>query len=313
MKPKIPVEMDKTYELKIERLTHDGLGIARVSGFLVFVHDALPGEVVRAKITGIKKKYAHAIATQHLEKSEARITPACPIFAKCGGCQIQHLDYRAQLEFKRDLVASNLRKIAKLEHPLVAPTIGMATPYRYRNKTQVPFARCDGKIIAGFYENRSHHIIDMDACLVQTEVADAIIAHMKQLCGQLNIEPYNERSHTGVLRHVIVRTGFNTDEIMVILVTTACELPNQELLIQRLRAEFGRIVSIAHNINPDQTNVIFGKETRIIYGKPYLKDSLDGLDFLISPRSFYQVNPIQTEIMYQKVIEFAALAPTDVV
>jgi len=313
MENKVPVKMGGEYELQIESLTHDGLGIGRVSGFLVFVHDALPGEFVVAKVTQTKKKYAHAIVVKHIHKSENRVEPPCPIFEKCGGCQIQHMDYKAQLEFKTALVSSNLKKIAKLENPPVLDTIGMENPLRYRNKTQIPFSRQDGKVVAGFYEGRSHHIVDMDSCLAQTEEADAIINMMKQLCEELGIFPYDERSHAGILRHVVVRTGFNTGEIMIILVTKTCDLPNQMALVKRLKAEFPKIVSVAHNINPRKTNVIFGDETCIIYGKPYFKDTLDGIKFLISPRSFYQVNPIQTEVLYNKVVEFAAIAPTDVV
>ena len=314
MKKGIPIKIGQLYDVLIEDLSHDGLGIARLDGFLLFIKDSLPGERVVARITNIKKKYAHAENLELLQQSPHRTKPLCPLFNQCGGCQIQHLDYSSQLEFKRNIVVRNLQKFAKIENPPVAEVLGIDDPWRYRNKTQVPFGRdVDGQIVAGFYQNRSHEIVDMPECLVQTDDADAIVTFVKKFATKHQIEPYNESLQTGVLRHVVTRKGFNSGEIMVILVTKTDELPMQNLLVRQLVDEFPAVKSVVHNVNPANTNVIFGDQTTTIYGANYITDSLDGLDFLISARSFYQVNPVQTEVLYKTALEFANIGPDDIV
>ena len=314
MKKEIPVKVGQLCDVVIEDLSHDGLGIARVDGFLLFVKNALPSERVVARIISAKKKYAHAESLEILQPSPNRIVASCPLFEQCGGCQIQHMNYQAQLDFKQSIVMRNLEKFAKIEQPLVAPVLGMDDPWRYRNKTQVPFGRdTGGNIVAGFYQNRTHEIVDMPACLVQTEVADTIVATVKKFATDHQIEPYNEALQTGVLRHVVTRIGFNSGEIMVVLITKTTKLPMQNLLVQQLVTEFPAITSVVHNVNPANTNVIFGEQTTTIYGADYIKDSLDGLDFLISARSFYQVNPVQTEVLYKMAVDFAEIGPDDIV
>ena len=179
--------------------------------------------------------------------------------------QVQHLSYEGQLKMKHDTVVNHLKRIGHIEDANVLPTIGMQNPSRYRNKTQVPFGYADGKVVAGFYQKRSHEIINMQSCLIQTDISDQIVETMRQLCQELEIDPYNESLNLGVLRHVIVRVGFKTEEIMVTLVTRTHEIPNSELLIQRLVSKYPKIKSIAQNVNPKVTNVIFGDETRILY------------------------------------------------
>jgi len=310
----IPVEVGKTYDLYIEDLSHDGLGLARVDGFLVFVQDALPGERVRARITSTKKKYGHGTVLIREVTSDNRVKPACKLFDQCGGCQIQHLNYEEQLAFKKDIVIRNLEKFASIENPPVLDVIGMEDPWRYRNKTQVPFGRNSvGAVVAGFYKSRSHEIVDMPKCLVQSEVADEIVAKVRQLAEQFGIEPYDEEAGGGHLRHVVIRKGFKTGEVMVIFITRTSEFPHQDKVVATLTQAFPNITSIAHNVNPKVTNVIFGEETKIIYGTTHIVDELDGLKFLISPRSFYQVNPIQTEVLYRKALAFAEVGKDDVV
>ena len=314
MKKTIPVKVGQLCDVTIDDLSHDGLGIARVDGFLLFVADALPDERVVARIISAKKKYGHAKAIEWLKKSPSRVIPPCPLFEQCGGCQIQHMSDEAQLEFKKQIVVRNLEKFGKIIDPPVKDVIGMDAPWRYRNKTQIPFGRdAEGKLVAGFYKNRSHEIIDMPSCLVQTEVADEIVLFVKQLAKEHRIEPYDEQTGSGVLRHVVVRTGFKIGELMVIFVTNSKRLPHQEALCQRLTEAFPAIKSIAHNVNEQVTNVIFGEETAILAGEPYIVDELDGLKFLISPRSFYQINPVQTEVLYRQALEYAAVDENSVV
>ena len=309
----VPVQKNEYYDVKIESLTHDGLGVARVDGFPVFVANALVGEEINMKVTLVKKTYAFGRAVDYFVTSGERVKPECGIYKQCGGCQVQHLSYEGQLKMKHDTVVNHLKRIGHIEDANVLPTIGMQNPSRYRNKTQVPFGYADGKVVAGFYQKRSHEIINMQSCLIQTDISDQIVETMRQLCKELEIDPYNESLNLGVLRHVIVRVGFKTEEIMVTLVTRTHEIPNSELLIQRLVSKYPKIKSIAQNVNPKVTNVIFGDETRILYGEPYIYDEMNGIRFAISPRSFYQVNPIQTETLYSKAVEYAQLSGNEIV
>ncbi len=312
-KKMIPVEKNEYYDVKIESLTHDGLGVAKIDGFPIFVTNALVGEEVNLKVTLVKKTYAFGRAVDHFVESPNRITPPCKIYKQCGGCQVQHLDYQGQLQMKHDTVVNQFKRIGHIEDANVLPTIGMEEPWRYRNKTQVPFGLNQGDVVAGFYQKRSHEIIDMRHCLIQTDISDDIIHEMRDICRKFKIAPYNEESNTGILRHVIVRTGFKTNEVMVILVTRKEKIINLDRVVTRLTAQFPQIKVIAQNINPDKTNAILGEKTNIIYGESYIYDEMNGIRFAISPRSFYQVNPIQTETLYSKAVEFAGLTGEEVV
>ncbi|MDE5978105.1 MAG: 23S rRNA (uracil(1939)-C(5))-methyltransferase RlmD [Turicibacter sp.] len=312
-KKSIPVQKNEYYDVTIESLTHDGLGVARVDGFPIFVTNALVGEEINMKVTLVKKAYAFGRAVDYFVKSSERVEPACGIYKQCGGCQVQHLSYEGQLQMKHDTVVNQLKRIGHIENANVLPTLGMNNPSRYRNKTQVPFGYVNGEVVAGFYQKRSHEITNMKTCLIQTDISDQIVDTMRELCRDLNIDPYNESLNLGVLRHVIVRVGFKTNEIMVTLVTRTKEIPHIDTVIQTLIKKYPQIKSIAQNINPKVTNVIFGDETKILYGEPYIYDEMNGIRFAISPRSFYQVNPIQTETLYSKAVEFAELTGSEVV
>ena len=312
-KKEIPVIKNKYYEAKIENLTHDGLGVARIEGFPVFVPDALVNEEITFKTTLVKKKFAFGRAMDYHTKSPNRENPPCGIYKHCGGCQLQHLNYEGQLQMKHDLVENNLKRIGHLENLNIPKTMGMENPWRYRNKTQVPFGSIAGDVVAGFYQKRSHEIMDMESCLIQTEISDQIINTMKNLCQELEIAPYNEQNNSGVIRHVIVRVGFKTNEVMVVIVTRSKELKHKEKIIETLLTKYPQIKSIAQNVNPQVTNVIFGEETKILYGESYIYDELNGIRFAISPRSFYQVNPTQTEVLYEKAVEFAGLTGKEIV
>ena len=309
----VPVQKNEYYDVKIESLTHDGLGVARVDGFPIFVSNALVGEEINMKVTLVKKTYAFGRAVDYFVTSPERVEPTCGIYKQCGGCQVQHLSYEGQLQMKHDTVVNQLKRIGHIEYANVLPTIGMKDPSRYRNKTQVPFGYANGEVVAGFYQKRSHEITNMKSCLIQTDISDQIVDTMRELCRDLNIDPYNESLNLGVLRHVIVRVGFKTGEIMVTLVTRTKTIPNIDTVIETLINKYPQIKSIAQNINPKVTNVIFGDETKILYGEPYIYDEMNGIRFAISPRSFYQVNPVQTETLYSKAVEFAGLTGNEVV
>lgn len=312
-KKSVPVVKNEYYDVKIESLTHDGLGVAKIDGFPIFVTNALVGEEVNMKVTLVKKTYAIGRAVDLFVESPDRVTPPCKIYKQCGGCQVQHLNYPGQLQMKYDTVVNQFKRIGHIEDANILPTIGMEEPWHYRNKTQVPFGLANGDVVAGFYQKRSHEIIDMRHCLIQTEISDEIIHEMRGICRDLKLSPYNEESNTGILRHVIVRTGFKTDEIMVILVTRKEKIINMDRIVSRLLEKFPQIKVIAQNINPNVTNAILGEKTNIIYGEGYIYDEMNGIRFAISPRSFYQVNPVQTETLYSKAVEFAGLTGEEIV
>ncbi len=313
-----PVEIGQHVELTITGLNHEGAGVGRHEGYTLFVPCALPGELVRAKVVHAKKSFGFAELTEILSPSPHRMNPPCPVFDRCGGCSLQHLSYTEQLAHKRQLVKDNLQRIGGFsvdgaDAVVVHPTIGMDDPWRYRNKAQVPIGERDGVLIGGFYAERSHEIIDMDACLIQHEANDAVVNAVKRIAARLGIEPYDEVAHTGLLRHVVSKVGAKTGEIMVVLVTTEDFIPHRDLLIEAIRQQVPGVKSIVQNVNPNRTNVIFGDKTVTLWGSDVIYDTIGGIRFAISARSFYQVNPVQTEILYNKTLEYAGLTGEETV
>jgi len=342
-----PVEKNDEVLADIVGISHDGDGVGRVDGFTLFIRGALPGERVRAKVLKVKKQYGYAKLLEVLEASPDRVEAPCPVFRQCGGCQLQHLDYAAQLAWKRRSVVDALTRIGKLRvegepggtggeestdaQPLSAressgvapgilvhPTIGMDEPWRYRNKSQVPFGYFregakKGQLAAGFYAQGSHRIIDMDSCLIQHEVSDRVVARVKEIVRQLDIPAYDEERHEGVLRHVVVKVGVRTGEVMVVLVTNGPHLPKRDLVVQDIRARIPGVASICQNINSARTNVIFGPETKVLWGREVIYDYIGDIRFAISARSFYQVNPVQTKVLYDKALEYAGLTGEETV
>ena len=299
-------------------ISHEGDGVGRAGGFALFIRGALPGERVRAKVTKVKKQYGYARLLEVVEASPDRVDAPCPVFRQCGGCQLQHMDYEAQLKWKRQLVVDALVRIGKLPAVRVHPTIGMDVPWRYRNKSQIPIGygkegNKKGLPVAGFFAQGSHRIIDMDVCLIQHEVSDRVIARVKEVVRQLGIPLYDEERHEGVLRHVAVRVGFATGEVMVVFVTNGPHLPKRDLLVHDIRARIPGVASICQNINSARTNVIFGPETKVLWGREVIYDTIGDIRFAISARSFYQVNPAQTRVLYEKAVEYAGLAGEETV
>lgn len=306
---KPPVGKNEYVELHIDGLSHEGLGVGKYKGFTLFVKRALPGETVRAKVVKLKKQYGYARLMEILKPSPARVTPPCSIYKYCGGCQLQHLSYEEQLRQKRQIVMDNLERIGglDLDNIIVHPTLGMETPWRYRNKAQVPIGERDGGLIGGFYRQGSHEIIDMQECLIQHEANDQVIQKVKEIAGSLGIPAYDELEHKGLLRHVVAKYGFATDQLMVVLVTNGRTIPRQAELIEELTRSFPNLKSIVQNVNTRRTNVIFGEETKVLWGDSYIYDQIGDIRFAISPQSFYQVNPVQTKVLYDTALAYANL------
>lgn len=314
VKQKVPVKKNETVTLLFEDLTHEGNGVGKISGYPIFVPHALPGEEANVKIVKVNKRFGYGKLLDIKKVSQERVTPPCDVFYKCGGCQLQHMSYDMQLEMKRNQVRNVMRKVAHLDHVPVHPVLGMEDPWRYRNKIQIPIGEKDGKLITGFYQARSHRIIDdMDTCLIQNELGDRMVEAVRRIATDLGIVSYDEKTHQGVLRHIIVRTAFWTNDTMIILITRTEKIPQQAELIKQLTETYPAIKSIIHNINKEKTNVILGKKTRTIYGEDYIFDTIGDLKFKISPRSFYQVNPTQTKVLYDKALEYANVGSEDVV
>lgn len=313
MAKQLPVRKNEQHRVYVEDLTHDGNGVAKVDGYTLFIPNALPGEVADVVVTKTNKSYGFARLVRIEKESEARITPTCEHYGTCGGCQLQHMSYDAQLQAKQKQVQDALAKIGGIDDCIVHPTIGMNEPWRYRNKAQTPVGERNGKIIAGFYKKRSHYIIDIDRCYIQHEENDHAIQTVKRIAETYGVKAYDEENHRGILRHVLVRHGRKTNELMVVLITNGRELPNKKKIIAAIKNELPNVKSIVQNINSKRTNVILGEETIVLWGDEYIYDKIGDVTFAISARSFFQVNPEQTEVLYEKALEYAGLTGQETV
>lgn len=320
-------------ELVIEDLGADGSGIGKFMdmsckeghAMTFFVKDALVGDKILARITKLKKTYGYARLLELLQPSPDRVEPKCPLHRQCGGCQIQALSYEKQLAYKQNKVRNNLMRIGGFDaaHLPMAPIIGMQETrmqetamqqgFRYRNKAQFPVGRDkNGKLAAGFYAARTHQIIPVEDCYLgvpkNREVMGRILAWMEQY----NIEPYNEKNGTGLIRHVLLRYGFHSGQLMACLIINGKTIPKSAELIDSLTQIEG-MASICININEQQNNVIMGEAVHTLWGQGFIEDTIGDVKFQISPLSFYQINPVQTEVLYRKVLEFAALSGQETV
>lgn len=302
-----PIKKNDRQTVYIEDLTHDGNGVAKIDGYPLFIQGALPGETAEIHVMKTLKNYGFAKVVNILEKSPDRVEAPCVYFSQCGGCQLQHLSYEGQLKWKQNMVANVMKRLGKIDAP-VHPVKGMEEPWHYRNKSQIPFAQNEsGQMVAGFYKTKSHSIVDMERCLIQTGEADVVMADLKRELEILGLRPYDEKSHQGMLRHVVVRKGRATGEVMVVLVTKSKKFPQASAVIEKIRALIPNVTSIVQNVNGEKTNVIFGNDTFTLWGKDTIEDTIGNVRFEISARSFYQVNPVQTEVLYKQALDYAQL------
>lgn len=307
------MKKDDLITLKIEDMGVDGEGIGKLDGFTFFVKDAVIGDTVEAKIMKMKKNYGYARLMRVLEPSDVRVEPRCAYARQCGGCQLQAMDYEAQLEFKAKKIWNNLIRIGGFMDIPKPEVMGMEDPWRYRNKAQFPFGTDkEGRVVTGFYAARTHNIIPCTECWLgveeNKEILEKILAHMEQY----NIPAYDEKTGKGVLRHVLIRKGFTTGELMVCLILNGRRFKGLDALVDFLK-EIPGMTSITINVNTKNTNVIMGTEMIPVWGQNYITDYIGNVQYQISPLSFYQVNPVQTKKLYETALAFADLKGNETV
>lgn len=301
--------------IDIHDIGSQGEGIGKFEGYTLFVNNTTIGDKVKVKVMKAKKNYGYGRLIEIIEPSPDRVKPICKIADKCGGCSIMHLSYEKQVEFKQDKVVSCLERIGKFDLTSVEVNqiIGMEEPYYYRNKVQLPVGKNkEGKVVMGFYARRTHSIIDMEECYIQSDINGEIFEVVRTFIEKYNISVYNEIEDEGLVRHIVTRLGFKTGQVMVCFVINGKKLPYQEKLIEELIKIQG-MTSISLNFNFDNTNVIMGEEVKTIWGEDYIIDYIGEVKYQISPTSFYQVNPVQTKVIYEKALEFADLTGDEVV
>ena len=308
------LKKNEIYEIQIVDMGHKGEAIGKTDGFTVFVDGAVKGDLVKGRITLSKKNYAVADLVEIITPSPDRVEPRCSLSGICGGCQIMHMDYKKQLEMKEDQIRQSLVRIGKIENPQLLPITGMENPYNFRNKAQFPLEiDSKGNLNIGFYKKFSHEVVPFETCHIQDPINDKILRVVKEYIIKNDISIYDEKTNEGNIKKIVTKTGFKTGEVMVVIVTKSKILKNNDQLVEMLKKEIPGLATVVQNINPKQTNVILGEKNYVLYGKGTITDRLHDLLFEISPNSFYQVNPVQTDVLYSKALEFADIDDTKTV
>jgi tRNA (uracil-5-)-methyltransferase len=307
------LKLNQTFPLTIKRLGINGEGVGYFKKQVVFVPGALPGEEVVVEATKVHPKFSEAKIKKIRKQSEFRIKPPCPIYEECGGCQLQHLRYDQQLKEKRDIVIQALERHTKLDPSKleIKKTIGMEDPWSYRNKSQFQVGFRDGKVLAGLYGMNSHRLINIEQCAVQHPQTNKATKTVKRILQDLKIPIYNEKSKKGLVRTIVARVGIQTGELQIVLITTKKELPKKELIIQEIKKRLPEVKSVIQNINGQKTSLIFGDETVNLEGSDFIQETLGDLQFELSARTFFQLNPEQTVKLYNDVKKAAGLTGTE--
>lgn len=306
------VEKNKQYIVDIIDNGYEGEGIAKIDDFTIFIQGALKGEKCKILIMKVNKSFAYGKLLEIVSESENRKDEDCTTYKRCGGCSLRHIDYEYTLKMKKDMVQNLITKTLKNELA-VNPTIGMNNPYYYRNKLQYPVGKDkNNKTVMGVFAKRTHEIIPVEDCLIQNREAQKVANEVLNIIREKNIPVYNEENQKGKIRHIIVKIGVHTNEIMCILVTNEEKIEDEQEIVNELINKFPNIKTIIKNVNSKNTNVILGNKNIVLYGSGYIYDTLGEYRFKISPMAFYQTNPIQTKVLYQKAIEFADLKQDDI-
>ncbi len=306
-------KLNDQHIVEITDMGDSGEGIGKVDGFTFFVGGAVIGDTLKVKIKTLKKSYAMAKMVEIIEPSAFRQKSDCPHFPECGGCQLRHVTYEAQLDMKRAKVKSTLERIGGFKDIEVEPVLGMEKPYHYRNKCQFPTGEKDGRNIIGFYKRKSHEVQELNACHLQSELADNIVRTIKEWTNTFPITIYNEKSHTGLLRHVMLRESDATGEMMVVLVINGTSVPFVKELVATLTEQYPKIATIVINKNNKRGNRVLGFDNELLFGDGKITDTIDDLKFEISPLSFFQINNEQTVKLYSKALEYADLQGEEIV
>ena len=309
----MPVEKNKEYVVEIIDNGFEGEGIAKINDFTIFVPNAIKGEKVKILIVKVLKSYGYGKIIDLLEKSIDRVKSDCDTYKRCGGCSLRHIKYEKTLEMKQNAVQSLVNKFLKNKIE-VQKTLGMENPYYYRNKAQYPVGKnSEGKAQIGVFANRTHEIIPIQECYIQNKKSQEVAKFVIEFINANNISVYNEKTRKGLVRHIVTKVGIKTNEIMCVLVINGKEIPKEKELVTEVTKKFPEVKTIVKNINTQNTNVVMGKENIVIYGNGYIKDQLGKYIFKISPHSFYQVNPIQAENLYNIGVQAANISKNDIV
>ena len=309
----MPVEKNKEYVVEIIDNGFEGEGIAKINDFTIFVPNAIKGEKVKILIVKVLKSYGYGKIIDLLEKSIDRVESDCNTYKRCGGCSLRHIKYEKTLEMKQNAVQSLVNKFLKNKIE-VQKTLGMENPYYYRNKAQYPVGKnSEGKAQIGVFANRTHEIIPIQECYMQNKKSQEVAKFVIEFINANNISVYNEKTRKGLVRHIVTKVGVKTNEIMCVLVINGKEIPKEKELVTEVTKKFPEVKTIVKNINTQNTNVVMGKENIVIYGNGYIKDQLGKYIFKISPHSFYQVNPIQAENLYNIGVQAANISKNDIV
>ena len=303
----------RVIRLPIRRMGINGEGIGYFQKKVVFVEGAIPGETVLARVFEEERQYARARLLRVLKPSPRRRKPPCPVYEACGGCQLQHIDYPFQLQLKRELVEEAFFRYTGLKDLPIAPTVGMDDPWRYRNKAQLPLKRIDGRVKMGMFSARSHRLIETGDCPIQHPEVNRTLEAARRLVEELDIPIYDERKHTGSLRHLVARIGLQTGEVQLVLISRTPALPREERLVKRLRECLPRLASIVLNVNPRRTSAVWGERSRVLWGAEAIREVLDGRTYALSAPAFFQLNPEQTVKLYDEVKRAASLTGREIV
>lgn len=307
------VEKNQTYTVTIDDLSYEGLGVAHIDGYPLFIENALPEEEMVIKAVKVGKKFGYGKVMERFNANPERQEVEDLDLLRSGIAPLSHMTYDYQLRFKKQQVENVLRTIAKLPELPVAPTLGMENPIGYRNKAQIPVQKVDNKLTTGFYRKNSHNLLPIENYLIQDPKIDQAIITIRDILQRFNVKAYNERENTGFIRHIIIRRGHYSHEMMVILVTRTGRFFKGTEIAETIKTELPEVVSVIQNVNSEKTNVIMGQLEKVLFGKTTIDDTLLGRTYRISPQSFYQVNTEQTEVLYKTAIDFAELDSEDIV
>lgn len=304
--------VDEIIELEIIDINHEGQGVAKKDNFVYFVEGSVTGDKVLAKIVKVKKNFAICSVSKYIVKTKNRVEPKCSYFDKCGGCQLLNYKYEKQLEYKTNRVINDFKKgHVNIDDVEINDTLGMDNPYRYRNKTAFSVGKYKGHIQIGTYELSSHNLVGIDSCLLHDEICDKLVQIIKEIFDKYKVEPYNKTTKKGNIRHIVIRQNKNK-EIMLIVVTNKEELENYHIIVEEITSKLDNVKTIVQNINNKRGSMILGYKNNVLYGNGTLIDYIGDLRFIISPHTFFQVNPTQTEKLYSTAIEFADISNNDV-